>query len=160
MKTKVMIDSNIFNRIIDDKYDLRRLADYDCLVTHIQLEELQNTPSEDRRAKLISIFREISPEEIPTDTFVLGESLFGCARLGDGDLWDGIRKAMESKLSPAQRGKRADSITRDALIAEAAINANAVLLSADAILAEVVLSLGGKSVNPDKEDSVALLSPD
>lgn len=50
--------------------------------THVQIDELKNTSNDARRAALLKVFEEITNITVPTESFVLGSSQLGEAKLG------------------------------------------------------------------------------
>jgi hypothetical protein len=60
---KYVLDTTIFNRILDGRFSLATLPDACGFVaTKIQLSELKATNDPDRRAKLLSTFSDVAPE--------------------------------------------------------------------------------------------------
>ena len=81
MKRKYMFDTNIFNKILDNKknkypdLDLSNLKGLYC-ITHIQKDELETTANEDRRRSLLEVFSLIRQDKMPTESAVWGVSKF------------------------------------------------------------------------------------
>jgi hypothetical protein len=106
------LDSNIFDKIISDKevknkiLILKRSNKMKIFTTHIQLDELNATPNETKRKKLVECAKEIS-ECIPTMGVVIGVSKVGMARISNGEE---IQKIRQNQLK----------MTRDSLISSTA----------------------------------------
>jgi len=47
-----LLDTNVFNDVLDGKISLSKLAGRRVFATHIQHDELNNTPNQQRRAAL------------------------------------------------------------------------------------------------------------
>ena len=63
---KYILDTNIFNRIQDGRFELSSLPNATGFVaTLVQVRELEATRDEKRRASLLATFREIAPELKP-----------------------------------------------------------------------------------------------
>ena len=78
-----MFDTNIFNHILDGSLDFEDLAGKALYcVTHIQLDEINNTKNPERRAKPNRIFGEFIQDAISTESFGLNSSRLGQAKLG------------------------------------------------------------------------------
>jgi hypothetical protein len=52
--------------------------------SHVQEDELAATPDEERRAKLLALYRALPVTTVMTHGFVIGVSRVGMARIGDG----------------------------------------------------------------------------
>ena len=79
-----MFDTNVFNRILDGYIHIEDfIGQANFYVTHIQLDELNNTPNSERKDNLIRVFHQVSGDNVPTESFVLGVSRLGMAKLGD-----------------------------------------------------------------------------
>jgi restriction endonuclease S subunit len=130
-----MFDTNIFNRILDNELDISAFdSNYDYFVTHVQRDEIEKCRNEERKQRLLEKFKLVPQNEIPTESFVLGTSKLGKAKLGDGKLLEKIRK---SNLKH----------TNDALIGETAIKNNLILVTEDEDLRKKVNELGGEAIS-------------
>ncbi len=82
-----MLDSNAIDAIIAVDGQARRmcraqdLGQCEWLVTTIQIDELLDTPDEERRRLLVVGLYVIRPRLVPTESFVPGLSRLGYARL-------------------------------------------------------------------------------
>lgn len=65
-----MFDTNIFNKILDEKFDVSRLDDKDnFFTTHIQQDEIDATPNMERKEKLREIFKEVSSKNTDPNSY-------------------------------------------------------------------------------------------
>lgn len=162
---KIMLDTCIFNNLLDGEFELSRLPkDSEIYVTHIQKNELLATKKVERREKLLGIFIGVLQERMPTESSVCGVSVLGEAKLGTKSLptesmkW-GITNWGESKWTDSgskslcdqiliglenldPRSKKKLSHIRDALIAETAAANGITLVSSDKDLGKVLQDLG------------------
>ena len=152
-----MFDTNIFNHILDGEVDISLFKmKKKFYVTHLQLDELNNTKDEIRRLALLKVFQQIqnikvptesavwdvskgdeakfSDEEtfVPTDSFVLGFSRLGMGRLSNGTLYAQILEALNKK-----KPKDKENNIKDTLIAETCIKNKFTLVTSDKALYEV-----------------------
>lgn len=134
----IILDSNIFDDLLDGKISVDEITNESIhlYVTHIQFDELNKCPDDSKREKLLSILNQVEPNEIGTESFVFGTSRLGKAKLGDGLVFEQLRK-----------GKM--KWTNDALIGETAIKNNFILLTNDRRLNRNVIDLGGKTTTID-----------
>lgn len=137
-----MFDTNIFNAILDRKIDISQFSSKaSYFVTHIQFDELQKTTKDERRNKLIQTFTQVAPKSMPTESFALGISRLGFAKLSDGQL---ITRLLEH-LDSLNRSK--DNNEQDVLIAETAITNNLVLVTNDKDLRDTIRAFQGRAVS-------------
>ena len=94
---KYVLDTCIFNKLADGLIALSDLPnDGQLVATHIQIDELNNTGGQERRAKLLLHFVAARPEMAPTESFVVGTSRLGHAKLGDGVTLDQIKSELDA----------------------------------------------------------------
>ena len=136
-----MFDTNIFNRILDGSIDPSSLNGKDCIVTHVQFDEIQATKNEERRAQLEGIFTQITNAQLPIESFVLDVSRLDEAKLSDGVTYNQLLQ----RLNELNRSK--PNNIQDALIAETALNNKITLVTEDRNLAQVVNEFGGEVCN-------------
>lgn len=128
---KYVVDTNVINWLVDGKIDRAALpGDGEFVATHIQIDEINRTSDEDRRARLFLILTSIIPELLPTESAVMNISRFDWCKMGDGVIYTSIKNELDTK-----NGGRRSNI-HDALILEVAIVNGFTLLTADADLAE------------------------
>ena len=136
-----ILDTNIFNRLLDGQLSIGDLPPGPYVATHIQLDELERTPDIGRRTELRKQFTSAIHAVAATESFVIGFSRIGMARLGDGNSLEQIRLELNTRFP-----KRAQANTNDALIGETSIKNGCTMVTADTGLAEVVRRLGGTVV--------------
>jgi rRNA-processing protein FCF1 len=134
-KQGVIFDSNIFDRLVDGSLTITeiensRINGYEYYVTHIQTDEISACGDEEKRKILILFLTSIKPTVVGTESFILGKSRLGFAKLGNAEVMEKIKKE-----NPKH--------TNDALIGETAIKNKFVLVSGDDRLRKKVVVNGG-----------------
>jgi len=146
-----MLDTNLFNSVLDGKISVASFAGRRLLATGIQSSELQATSCPQRRAELLAIFEEVNPAVLPASSFAFGVegAGFGQALWNDGT--GNFQKMLDRprELDREQGKKIRDPLNqpRDILIAETAIKNGATLVSGDENLRLVVLEFGGRAID-------------
>ncbi len=137
-----MFDTNIFNHILDNKILIENFPEnLNLFITHIQLDELEKTRDQNRRKMLLTIFKKIDQENIPTESLVLSVSKLGKAKLGDENgLYKKIKLDLDEK-EIKQNNKQ------DALIAKTTIKNGLILVTDDSDLLEVTQKYNGEVIN-------------
>jgi len=142
-----MFDTNIFNRILDDKDETVRTRIieskdvHEYFITHIQPDELTATHDEKRRKGLLEVFKDVNQLPIPTESGVWDISRWDYFKWGDENgLYDRILEQLE-KEKPHHRGNK-----KDALIGETSIKNNITLVTDDRALRETVIKRGGVAI--------------
>jgi rRNA-processing protein FCF1 len=115
-------------------------SDGEFAITHIQVDEINKTKDEERRARLLIMQAALHCRLLPTETLVLSISRLGQAKLGDGKLLTVIKAELDML-----NGGKGNNI-RDALIAESAIANGYTLLTADQDLRSATEKHGGKVI--------------
>jgi len=64
-----MLDTNVFNDVLDRKISFGSFTGRRMLVIGVQAAELRATPETLRREKLLVVFEEINPDTVPTSSF-------------------------------------------------------------------------------------------
>lgn len=153
MKKGFMLDTNIFNRIIDGRFDLERLKDLGCFfATQVQNGEIKKCIEFDteRGVKLKSLLDAtvLVENRLLTETFLWNDSEieWGDPRMS----WGRTGKFYEIILDKLNSIKIRKNNPLDALIGESVLTNNFVLVSCDRALVEVVRELGGQIYNPDR----------
>ena len=130
---KYVVDTNIINRLVDGIIRPEDLpTDGDFIATHVQLDELNKTKDEERRARLFIKFATTVDDVVPTESLVVGISRVGLSKVSDGNLYSSLRAALD-----ARNGVKRNN-AQDALIAEVAVKNGYVLVTADADLAHEI----------------------
>lgn len=137
-KTKVVFDSNIYNRIADGELDISLLEKnkdkFEFYITHIQVDEINKCPDTEKRARLSLIKTKIAPILVPTESIVFGVSRWNECKFSDGKTLENLRKGNEKH-------------TEDALIGEVAIKNSYLLVTDDEKIRKRVNSNGGKAIS-------------
>jgi len=148
--TAYMLDTNVFNRLLDGQVSIDAFRGLRLVATHVQLDELRATKNSARAAELLRIFEEAEPRMDPT------ASAFWDVNRWDQSNWtpeDGVVKQMLARLTQldAVAGKKhrdPKNPIRDVLIAHTAININATLISVDPQLRQLVSEFEGRAISP------------
>jgi predicted nucleic acid-binding protein len=136
---KYVVDTNIINRLIDGAIQPEDLpSDGEFIATHVQIDELNKTQDQERRARLFIKFATLKTEVAPTESLVVGLSRVGHCKLSDGSLYTSLRTALD------KRNSRKTNNAHDALIAEVAAKNGYVLVTTDSDLAAVAEEHGCK----------------
>lgn len=139
-----LLDTNVFNHVIEGKIQLSALpSEFSIFVTHVQRDELDRwNPKSDaefqKKMQVTDLFTSLPDAIIPTETTVLGISVLGQSKLGDGEKYRKIFEYLEA-LKP----KRVAANQADALIGEVALEVGLELVTGDGDLRDIVVSLGG-----------------
>lgn len=163
--TTYLLDTNVFNHLLDGTIDIEKLKGKRLLATHVQRDELSNTKDQARREALLSVFEILTTEQAPTASAVAGISVadgaaasssglvptasavWGVSRWGeakwgaDDDVFTGMRTELDAL------NKRKKNNPQDILIAETALRNNWVLVTSDADLFAVVTKYGCACAN-------------
>lgn len=136
-----MFDTNVFNRILDGAVEISEFrGKAHFYATHVQLDELKRTSNTQRRQELIAVFEEVTDTKVPTESFVLGVSRLGEAKLGGDE--DHLCSEMKAEIDKLNKNK--PNNIQDALIAETAIKNQFTLVTEDTDLLTVAKKFGGK----------------
>jgi predicted nucleic acid-binding protein len=165
MSARYMLDTNVFNHVLDGRLDATLLEGRSLFVTHIQHDEIQSTKDESRRGALMKIFDNVLQVQAPTSTMVAGVSVAGgaCAsaegvlatesNVGGISRWgqakwgtkDNIFEDMRRDLDALNKGKKNNA--QDILIAETALRNKLVLVTSDVDLFQIMSKYGGACAN-------------
>jgi predicted nucleic acid-binding protein len=144
-----MLDTNVFNAVLDGKVLPASSVCRRLLVTGVQADELRATGKPERRAGLLAIYEEIHPTSLPASSFAFGIEGAGF----DQAYWNDGSRNFEKMLARLRqldlKNKNALNQLRDILIAETAIKNGATLVSRDSNLRQVVSEFGGNTMDPD-----------
>jgi len=129
---KYVVDTSLINKLVNGSVRVEELpADGEFIASHIQIDEINKTKYEERRARLFLTFSKTINDIVPTESFILGKSRLGEGKLSDGESYNAIKKHLDSL-----NGGKPNNID-DALIAEVALKNGYTLLTADYHLYEV-----------------------
>lgn len=159
MTSGYMLDTNVFNDVLDGRVEIERLRPHRLYATHIQRDEIGKTRDEARREALLAVFNELMTDMTPTSSAVAGVSVAGAACAGEsvvpteGAVWDvskwGYAKwgeggseldRLRRALDERNKGKRNN--VQDVLIAQTALRNGMTLLTRDADLMSVAKAFG------------------
>jgi predicted nucleic acid-binding protein len=135
---RYVVDTSVFNRILDQKYDPSGLlSDTTLVATRIQLAEIERTADVKRREDLLRVFGAVSPEMVLTETLIWDGhgSDWDSGKWSDGKLFESIKAKLDARKSKANN-------IQDAQIAETALANGWGLVTADGVLAEVGKQFG------------------
>jgi hypothetical protein len=139
-RIRVMFDNDILNKIVEGQLDtdyIIKSNKFEFYATHIQSDQVSRCPDNEKRAMLTLNLTKLSPILLPTESFVLGTSRLGEAKLGDGKVLEGLRKENQNH-------------TEDALFGEVAIKKGILLVTNDKTLKSRVNSNSGRAINLDE----------
>ena len=150
-----MLDTNVFNAVLDGKISLASFDGCRVLVIGVQADELHSTKNAERRASLLAKFEEIHPTRMLASSFCFGiESAgFDQANWNDGsgnfDRMLARLQRLDAKKKRRKRTKEEEELNqlRDVLIAETAVKNGAILVTGDSNLRQVVSEFGGRAID-------------
>lgn len=132
---KYLLDTCVFNWIVNGTHTLLDLPDGEYLVTHIQRKEIEKTRDGERKKALLSSFESCEPDQIPTKVLVFGISRLGQAALGNLDVY----KRIYAKLCALDsNGRKHTSHQADAITGATAHAKGVGLVTADANFFQVM----------------------
>lgn len=156
-KAGFMFDTVAFNRALttDDSVNvLSNRVHMKIYATHVQRDEINNTPGLDLRSKLNEAFVRLGPTIICTNSAAWEVSEWGQGGWGDDDdlyerYYSDLRRCDESKKNRRRRAqdKIANNLARDVLIAETAIKQGLTLVTDDKCLAKITRQYGGDAIS-------------
>ncbi|BEP62660.1 hypothetical protein GmRootV213_32140 [Variovorax sp. V213] len=136
--TTYVLDTNVFNKVVEGVFDRSSLpADSSFVVSHVQIEELNNTSDKERRLQLLLTLAQLRPTLVPAESMIWDVSRWDHAKWGDGAIYTQVKTGLDA----LNKGKAKN--IQDALIGEIGIVNGHTLLTADKDLAAVVQSLNG-----------------
>ena len=137
-----MLDTNIFNRVLNDQLDIQAFASLGTFhITHLQEDELKQTANEQRKTDLLALFKRVEQHRVATESAVWNVSRWNEAK------WtpeDSICGAIKTALKQ-DRGN-----LRDSLIAETCIKNGYILVTDDIDLRKVIMEFSGKAITLDE----------
>jgi hypothetical protein len=139
--TKYVVDTCVFNWLADSSIKRESLpSDGGFAITRIQVDEINKTKDDERRAKLWLTQTALHCKLLPIHTLVFDDSRFDYTEPGNGRLFTSLK----TELDTLNGSKKNNS--RDALIAEATIANGYVLLTADRDLRLATEKHGGRVI--------------
>ena len=121
-----MFDTNVFNQILDGAIDLSWLKGMRIYATHVQQDEIANTPETARKNQLLSTFNFVTTDQVSSESAVWGVSRWGKAKWKNPD---NIFSEMLTELNALNKNKSNNS--KDILIAETAFRKGWILVTSD-----------------------------
>jgi predicted nucleic acid-binding protein len=144
-----MLDTTEFNAVMKGELPISAVSGQRLFATHIQLDQLNRTPCGETRAKLRAAFKDVAPKNLATESFAIGISRIGDAKLSaeDSDF-----KSMLARLKALDRAGKNRHMNQccDILIAETAIRNGLTLVSGDANLRKVTNEFGGRAIDREQ----------
>ena len=144
---RYMLDTNVFNAVLDGK--LLPTFPGRVLVTAVQLGELNATRIPERKAALLDTFEEVNPKSLKASSFAFDIEGAGFDQAYWNDGTGRFEKMLERlRQLDKEKNKKDDPAnqTRDILIAETALKNDAVLVSNDSNLRQVIVEFGGRAL--------------
>lgn len=148
-----MLDTNIFNHILDGKIAISLFEGKKLYTTHLQRDELNNTPCIKRRDDLLGIFNELHQDNLTTVGAIAGISVVGCCSPTGSDDILGKMLGMLNEIN--KKGVKTGSNAKDCLIARTALQHGYTLVTNDQKLLKVASCFCIQCVTL-KKNSVAL----
>lgn len=136
---KYIFDSHLFDALVAKHLTMNELEDAKkngatFYITHVQIDEINRCTDEDKRAILNLLMVKIAPKVIPTETFVMGRSRLGEAKLGTSGVYEKIYNGNKAHIE-------------DALIGEVAVKNDMILVTEDTGLKKKVAALKGRTIS-------------
>ncbi len=149
--TRYMLDTNIFNLLLDDCTNCPCFEGLELVGTYVQRLEIEDTPHEyqTRREALLERFAAFTPKtELPYTTR-WDDPWDG--RWSDNDgFYEQILAEVKRLDKVAGKKKKKGNQERDAQIGETAIKANLTLVSNDENLRNAVIAFGGSALSMEE----------
>lgn len=134
---RILLDTTVFNRVLDGQLSIDALAGHDVFATHVQVDEIERTRCDERRRQLCETFRRVGPAMLATSSAVFDVSRW------DASGWGG-RSAQFAPLREAldrENGGHRNNV-RDILAAETAVEHGLTLVTDDEALRNVMIRFG------------------
>lgn len=144
-----ILDTTVFNAVLDGKALLTSLKGRRLLVTGIQANELRATGKAERRAALLATYEEIGPASVPASSFAFDIEGAGFDQAYWNDGSGNFEKMLARLRQLDTKNKSVANQVRDILIGETAIKNGATLVSGDSHLRQVVSEFGGNAIDLD-----------
>ena len=142
-----MLDTNLFNDVLSESVPVKTFCELRLFATHVQADELRATKNLERRNALLSVFKDIEPENVVTRSAVWNVTAWNQANWSKDD---GVFEKMLARLKEldaASKKKRPLANQQcDILIAETAVKNGLTLVTGDRNLRVVTSEFGGRAV--------------
>ena len=149
---RYMLDTNVFNRVLDNHLAVDDFRSVPLVTTHVQADELRNTGTTARKNALLAIFEEIAPEATPTRSAVFDVSRWDEACWSDEDgvfekMLCRLKELDDASIKKKKKKKPKEfNQERDILMAETAMKNELTLVSNDENLRLVTTEFGGNAI--------------
>jgi predicted nucleic acid-binding protein len=153
--TTYLLDTNVFNDLLDGKMALALVEGRRVIVTGVQKGELMDTRDPGRTAALLTIFEEVEAETVLTASAAWDISGAGWDQACWNDETGRYEKmlarlrALDGEKKTKRKALRANQ-EKDILIAETALKEGAVLVTGDGNLRTVVIEFGGEAMKTEE----------
>ena len=142
-----MLDTNLFNGLVDGKASLNVFRGKTLLATHVQLDELNATSDITRREKLVSMFKLVQAGTLPTSTSVWDDTPWDGGNWSDNDnLYNDMLADLRKRDKAAGKRPKGLNQSRDVRIAETAIKNDLTLVTDDKNLRFVTAKFKGNAI--------------
>jgi predicted nucleic acid-binding protein len=142
-----MLDTTLFNSVLDGKISVASFAGLRLLVTGIQASELRATKSPHRRADLLTTFEDVNAAVALCSSFAWDVEGAGWDQAYWNDGSGNFQKMLDRLRVLDPKSKDPLNQLRDILIAETAIKNGVTMVSDDKRLRQVVLEFGGRAID-------------
>jgi predicted nucleic acid-binding protein len=133
-----MLDTNVFNRLVDGLIDPSFFLGKSLITTHVQRDELEGTRNDDRRKNLIVAYESVDAQIVPTESMVWDVSRWDNSKWSSQESkFEEMRDRLQQLDKKSGKSSSSSNLARDILILETAISNNYTLVTGDADLAQV-----------------------
>jgi predicted nucleic acid-binding protein len=148
---RYMLDTNVFNAVMKGGLAPEIFLGAAVFATHIQRDELNDTPDPATKAALVAVFQSIDADQVSTSSAVWDVSSWDDSEWDDDDdLHSQLVAAVKAADKAKGKKPKGANQNRDALIAHTAIRKNLTLLTGDGGLAQAVRDHGGQAMSLDE----------
>jgi predicted nucleic acid-binding protein len=144
---RYLLDTNAVNAAVDRGIGSDELCKKGVYITHIQKNEIAETPQDARRAILSAGLKSLGPKNTPTSVAVYDISEWDNARWSDDDAVYStlLQRVTELDLRKG-RNKKLENQVRDAIIGSTAIKEGLILVTNDSSLTTATTEAGGNVI--------------
>ena len=98
-----MLDTVIFNRLVDNPDRLAQLRKFKLYATHVQLDELRQTSDPRRESELVAMFEQVEAESLTTSSSVWDVSNWDQGWGSSDGLFDKLHATLEEADSKTRK---------------------------------------------------------
>jgi hypothetical protein len=144
-----LLDTNIFNQLLDGDITVSDFGGQMLFATHVQSDELQRTKNVARAADLLAVITSLAPNDAATTTGIWGDSRWGHFKWSDGERYSKLLSRLQ-ELDALSNKRVRDPLnqSRDARLAETAIENDLTFVSGDQNLVALTKEFGGSALDP------------